>query len=146
MDQVVVILITLARIEAHHAVGVPAAVAHKAAQEIVTTRDTVDRAGLWRGKHRLNGLSEFRGDALIGIDHQHVIARGVTLRTLAMNTVALPVGVGKDFCPGCTGNVRRVVRTSGVENDDFVSPGNRGQAIRKQVGGVFGDHHDRQTR
>ena len=51
MDQVVVVLITLARIEAHHAVGVPAAVAHKAAQEIVTTRDTVDRAGLWRGKH-----------------------------------------------------------------------------------------------
>ena len=46
-------------------------------------------AGLWRGKHRLNGLSEFRGDALIGIDHQHVIARGVTLRTLALNTVAL---------------------------------------------------------
>ena len=106
--------------------------AHKAAREIVTiARYCRPRRAVGAASNRLNGLSEFWGDAPIGIDHQHVIARGVTLRTLTLNTVAPPVGVGKDFAlaarqrpPYCP-----YLR---VENDDFVSPATEA-VIRKQV-------------
>ena len=146
MHQIIVVLIALALIEAHYAVWIPAAVAHKTAQEVVTTGNAVDRSRLWRGKHGLNGLLEFRGDTLVGVDHQHVITGSILLRALALDAIALPVRIDKDLCTRCAGNVHRVVRAAGVKDDDFVSPGDRSQAVRKQVGGVFGDHHDRQTR
>ena len=48
MDQIVVVLIPLALVEAHHAVRIPAAVAHKTAKEIVAAGNAVDGAGLRR--------------------------------------------------------------------------------------------------
>ena len=120
--------------------------AHKTAKEVVAAGNAVYGARLGRGKHRLNGLLKFWRNALVSIEHQDIITCGMSLRALALDAVALPVSVDKDFCACCPGNVHRVVRTSGVKNDYLVSPGNRRQAIRKQVGGVFGDHDDRQTR
>ena len=119
--------------------------AHKTAKEVVTAGNAVYGARLGRGKHRLNGLLKLRRNALVGVEHQDIITGGIPLRALALDAIALPVSVDKDFCTRCPGNVHGVVRTSGVKNDYLVSPGNRRQAIRKQVGGVFGDHYDRQT-
>lgn len=119
---------------------------HKTAKEIVTTRNAVDRARRWCGEHRLNGLTQLRRDALVCVEHQYIITGGISLRALALDARTLPVGVGIDFCTRCAGNVRRVVFTAGVEQDNFVSPGNGGQAIRSQVGSVFGDQNDRQAR
>ena len=87
MHQIIVVLIALALIEAHYAVWIPAAVAHKTAQEVVTTGNAVDRSRLWRGKHGLNGLLEFRGDTLVGVDHQHVITGSILLRALALDAI-----------------------------------------------------------
>ena len=91
VDQISVIAVTVAFVQAHHAVGVPAAVAHKATKEIVAPGDAVYRAALRRDQHAADGLRKLRGNALVGIDHQHIVAGGVGLGALALNTVALPV-------------------------------------------------------
>lgn len=145
MDQIIVVLISLTLVEAHYAVWIPAAVAHKTAKEIVATCNAVYRARLRCCQHRLNGLAELWCDALVSVQHQHVIASSIALRTLSLDAVALPVGIDKDLCTRGTGDIHRVVLAAGVEKDNFVSPATEA-AVRKQVGGVFGDHHDRQTR
>ena len=67
--------------------------AHKAAKKIVAPGNAVYCAGLRRGQHAADRLRKLRSDALVGIDHQHVIAGGVVLGALALNTVALPVAI-----------------------------------------------------
>jgi hypothetical protein len=114
MDQIIVIAVTVAFVQAHHAVGVPAAVAHKAAEEIVTPGDAVDRAGCGRPS-TLRIACQLRRDALIGIDHQHIVAGGVVLRALALNTIALPVGIDIDLNALAAGQFDGVVATAGVE-------------------------------
>ena len=98
---------------------------------------------IWRLAQRLVDMPNVV-EAIPGMNNITVILRNP--ESLALDAIALPVSVDKDFCARCPGNVHRVVCTSGVENDYLVSPGNRRQAIRKQVGGVFGDHDDRQAR
>ena len=98
---------------------------------------------IWRLAQRLVNMPNVV-EAIPGMNNITVILRNP--ESLALDAIALPVSIDKDFCARCPGNVHRVVRTSGVKNDYLVSPGYRRQAVRKQVGGVFGDHHDRQTR
>ena len=98
---------------------------------------------IWRLAQRLVDMPNVV-EAIPGMNNITVILRNP--ESLALDAIALPVRIDKDLCTRCAGNVHRVVRAAGVKDDDFVSPGDRSQAVRKQVGGVFGDHHDRQTR
>ncbi len=97
MDQIIVIAVTGAFVQAQDAIGIPTAVAHKASEKIVTAGDTVDGAALGGVQYLKNSLPEFWRDALIGIDHQHPVAGGVILRALALNAIASPVGMGIDL-------------------------------------------------
>lgn len=99
MDQIIVIAVTGAFVQAQDAIGIPTAVAHKASEKIVTAGDAVDGAALGGVQYLKNSLPEFWRDALIGIDHQHPVAGGVILRALALNAIASPVGMGIDWAP-----------------------------------------------
>ena len=84
VHQVIVVLIARARVQAHHAIGIPAAVTHKATQEVVAPGDAVDGIGLRCSQHLLDGLLQFRGNTLVGVDHQDIVASGKLLRALAL--------------------------------------------------------------
>ena len=141
MDQIIVIAVTGAFVQAQDAIGIPTAVAHKASEKIVTAGDAVDGAALGGVQYLKNSLPEFWRDALIGIDHQHPVAGGVILRALALNAIASPVGMGIDLGAEAAGQLNGVVGAAGVEDDNFIRPANGAQTIRQQVGGVFSDHH-----
>ena len=141
MDQIIVIAVTGAFVQAQHAIGIPTAVAHKASEKVVATSNTVDGAALRRCQHLKNSLPEFWRDALIGIDHQHPVAGGIVLRALALNAIASPVGMGIDLGAEAAGQLDGVVGTARVEDDDFICPANGVQTIRQQVRCIFGDHH-----
>lgn len=70
----------------------------------------------------LNALLKRGRNALIGIDHQHVIAGGAGLRALALDTVALPVGVDIDLYACRTRHFYRVIGAAGIKQDDFIRP------------------------
>ena len=120
--------------------------AHKAAKEIVAPGDAVYRAGLRRGQHAADRLRKLRSDALVGIDHQHVVAGGVGLGALALNTVALPVAIDMHLNALAAGEFDGVVAAAGIQQHYLIGPAYRRQTIRQQIRRVFGDHHDRESR
>ncbi len=136
MDQIIVIAVTGAFVQAQDAIGVPTAVAHKASEKIVTAGDAVDGAALRGFQYLKNSLPEFWRDALIGIDHQHPVAGGVILRALALNAIASPVGMGIDLGAEAAGQLNGVVGAAGVEAVNFIRPAIGAQTIRLQGGGV----------
>lgn len=58
---------------------------------------------------------------------------------------ALPVGMDEHFGAEVFGNGDAVILAARIENDHFVRPGHRVQAIRQQPGFVLGDDHHRQA-
>ncbi len=146
VHQVIVVLIARARVQAHHAIGIPATVPHKATQEVVAPGDAVDGIRLRCSQHLLDGLLQFRGNTLVGVDHQDIVASGKLLRALALDAVALPVGIDIDLHTGRAGDLHRGVGAAGIKQNDLIGPHHGGEAIWQQVSGVFGDHDDRQAR
>ena len=146
VNQIIVIAVTVAFVQAHHAVGVPAAVAHKAAKKIVAAGDAVYRPGFRRGQHAADGLRKLRGNALVGIDHQHIVAGGVVLGALTLNAVALPVAVDMYLNTQAAGEFNGVIAAAGIQQYYLIGPAYRGQTIRQQIRRIFGDHHDREAR
>ena len=127
MHQRSVIACLAFRVEAQHAVWVPARVANETAKAPRQAAHAVGSGRLLNGG--LNAGAQLRRHALIGIDHQNPLTRCQGFCPLALNTKALPVGVDAHILSELSRNRARLILATRIEHHDFVGPGQGFKAL-----------------
>ena len=132
VDLAILVAPLVAAEKAQAAVGLPAAEAHAPPQEVVEPPDAVAvpdpgaaAVGLQNGQDL---VFELGGDALVGVDDQHPLVRGLGDGPVFLGR-GVDVLVLHDAGAGVAGDLRRGVGAEGIDHEDLIGPGNRGQAV-----------------
>src|SRR5690625_1807904 len=139
MHEGIVVAGVIAVVEAGDVIRPPAAVGEIATEGPSAPRDGVGRGRVVGGDRGANLGREFRRDALVGVHHQNPFAVGLGLGTLALHTVAAPVGVGGHTRAVAVSQLGRCVTAAAVVHQYFVGERQAFEAGLELGGGVLGD-------